>query len=165
MKLYINDETWPRMRYVVVRHVSEDSYDILFRDGQIRHCFIRYIQAMIEEHGEPYAGFVNRFSRRNLKNICEARFRWSYLKSVHEFDYENQISRYEMKQRGITAGFYNESFHYFKAKPKRERMSYQDFIIAGNNKDILSKESLPKRIVLYEDIIASPELVIYRSVN
>ena len=70
-----------------------------------------------------------------------------------------------MKKVGITAGFYNESFHYFKAKPKRERMTYQDFTIAGNRKEIISKESLPKRIVLYEDIITSRELAIYRNIN
>lgn len=165
MELYINTETWPRMRHIVVRYVSEHRYEILFRDDYIHHCFIRYIQAMMAEHGEPYAGFVNRFSKRNLRDICEIRFRRSYLKSVHEFDYQNQISRHEMKERGIHAGFYNESFHYFKVRTKKERMSYQDFTIAGDRKVVLHKECLSKRIVLYEDIIASQGQMMYRNEN
>ena len=155
MKLYINTESWPRMRHIVVRHVSDDSYEILFNNDWIYHAFIRYIKEMMLEHGEPYAGFVNRFSNGKLKHISEARFRLSYLGSVHELDVDEQMTSSEMKEAGITAGFYNESFYYFKAKPKKERLTYQDFKIAGNRKEIINKGSLERRINLYEDVVAN----------
>jgi|GEM_PF-3130631 hypothetical protein len=160
MKLYINTETWPYMRYVAVRHVSDDSYEILFKDDWIFLCFIKYIKEMMLEHGEPYAGFVNRFSTRKLKKISETRFRSSYIRAVHELNVDEQISRKEMKAQGITAGFYNETFYYFKSKPKKKRLTYQDFQIAGNRQEFIVKESLRRRITLYEDLIGSDDLKI-----
>ena len=154
MKLYINTESWPRMRHIVVRYVSNESYEILFNNDWIYHSFIKYIKEMMSEHGEPYAAFVNRFSKGKLEQISEARFRESYLRSVHEGDRDNLMNRSQLKEANLKAGFYNESFYLFKAKPKKERLTYHDLTIAGNRKEIIDKGSLERRINLYEDVVA-----------